>query len=208
MQIIDLETWDRKEHYQFFRGAAYAHYHIGADLDITHFKNKIKTQGLPFSFAMTYAATAAMNMVEAFRYRIHAGEVVLYDVIQPAFTYVAPDKKYFKFIVTDLSDNLAAYVAEARCKALAQAEYFVAAEMRSRDDFVFISSIPKVSFTHLSHTVSANKDDAVPRLSWGKYYERDGRLLLPLNVQAHHAFVDGDHMGDYMEALQQYLDTY
>lgn len=54
MKIIDLETWDRKEHYQFFRRAAYAHYHIGADLDITRFKSKIKAQGLPFSFAMTY----------------------------------------------------------------------------------------------------------------------------------------------------------
>lgn len=149
-----------------------------------------------------------MNSVEAFRYRIHAGEIVLYDMMHPAFTYVAPDKKYFKFIVTELNGDLAAYAAAARAKALTQTEYFVLTDMQDRDDFVFISSIPKVSFTHLSHTVSANKDDAVPRLSWGKYYERDGRLLLPLNVQAHHAFVDGDHMGDYMEALQQYLDAY
>lgn len=208
MKIIDLETWDRREHYRFFRNAAYAHYNIGTDLDITHFRTKVKTQGLPFSFAMTYAVSAAMNLVEAFRYRIHDDQVVLHNMIHPAFTYVAPDKKYFKLIVVDLKLPMAEFITVAREKALTQRDYFVLADLEGRDDFIFISSIPKVSFTHLSHTVSANRDDAVPRLSWGKFYERNGRIMLPFNVQAHHAFVDGDHMGDYIETMQGWLDGY
>lgn len=208
MRTININAWDRQEHYRFFRGSAFAHFHIGCDLDITNFRAKTKVQKLAFSFAMTHVATQAMNAVEAFRYRIRGEAVVLHEVIHPAFTYVAPDKKYFKLVVADGNMPLPKFVAQARAKALSQTGYFVMDDLKGRDDFIFISSIPKVSFTHLSHTIPANKDDAVPRLSWGKYYERDGRVLLPFNVQAHHSFVDGDHMGEYLETLQSLLDNY
>ena len=26
---------------------------------------------------------------------------------------------------------------------------------------------------------------------WGKYYEKDGRFIMPVSVQAHHSFVEG-----------------
>lgn len=208
MKIIDINSWSRREHYQFFRRMDYAHYHIGTDLDITGFKAKTKEQNLQFSFAITFAVTLMMNKVEAFRYRIHKNEVVLYEKIHPSFSYLSPDREYFKMVTVDLTEQIDMFVKQARDKALNQEKYFVIEDVEGRDDLVYISSVPRVSFTHLSHTISFNKSDAVPRLSWGKYYSRDGRLLLPFNVQAHHAFVDGDHMGHYIEQLQYYLNTY
>ncbi|MFV0395251.1 MAG: CatA-like O-acetyltransferase [Coprobacillaceae bacterium] len=207
MKKINIDTWDRKEHYLFFKNAYYGHYHIGCDLDITNFKRKTKEQGLAFSFAMTYAVTVVMNQVEAFRYRNVNDKIILYDMIHPSFTYVAPDMKYFKFVTTNIDGTIEEFVQKARDKALSQKEYFPMDEER-RSDVIYISSIPKVSFTHLSHTMSFNKGDTTPRLSWGKFYERDGRIMLPFNVQAHHAFIDGNHMGDYIEALQEYFDNY
>ena len=77
-----------------------------------------------------------------------------------------------------------------------------------RTDLIYITCIPWVSFTNLSHTISFNKDDAVPRLAWGKYFEEGDKILIPFSVQAHHSFVDGIHMGLYFDALQDYLDTF
>ena len=204
MKIIDIDSWDRKDHFLLFKQSACAQYHIGLDLDITSFKMKIKNQGLSFTMAMTYACSLAMNQVEQFRYRISKGRIILHEVIHPALAYVAPDRKYFKMVVVELDSRLEIFAA----KALAQKDYFISEDLRERDDLIFISSLPKVSFTHLSHTLPANKDDAVPRLSWGKYYLRDGALMLPFNVQAHHGFVDGDHMGCFLEDLQGYLHNY
>jgi len=48
----------------------------------------------------------------------------------------------------------------------------------------------------------------VPRLAWGKYFEENGKILLPFSVQAHHSFVDGIHMGKYYECLQKYLNEF
>ena len=204
MKIIDIDSWDRKEHYLFFRKMDYPHYHIGVDLDITNFKAKAKKQGLPFSFAITYAVTAAMNEVEAFRYRIRQDNIVLHERIHPSFAYISPEHKYFKMVMADLSNDIGEFTQRARNKALTQAGYFVFEDMQGRDDLIYISSIPNVSFTHLSHTISLNKEDATPRLSWGKYFDKNGHIMLPFNVQAHHAFVDGDHMGTYINILQGY----
>lgn len=203
MKVIDIDTWDRKEHYEFFSRSDYPHYHIGANLDITEYRRRVKEQDLPLSFALTYTVTQAMNQVEAFRYRFFEGKVVLYDKLHPYFAYNAPNKKYFKMVLCELEENMADFAHKAKKKALDQEEYFIREDAANRSDLIFISSIPKVSFTHLSHTITlANPNDANPRLSWGKCIEENGKLLLPLNVQVHHAFVDGDHLGEYFEVLQ------
>ncbi|WP_268765666.1 CatA-like O-acetyltransferase [Methanosarcina mazei] len=41
---------------------------------------------------------------------------------------------------------------------------------------------------------------------WGKYYEREGKFMMPFAVQVHHAFVDGIHIGKLADKLQRYLD--
>lgn len=70
------------------------------------------------------------------------------------------------------------------------------------------SAIPWISFTHISHTDSGRSDNAVPLIDWGKYRERDGRVLLPFSVQVHHSFVDALHVGQFVNRLQQYLNTW
>ncbi len=206
MKVIDVENWDRKEHFAFFRRMDYPHYNIGTDLDITAFKAAVKEAGYPFSFALTYAVSTVMNEVEAFRYRLRDGEVLLYDRVHPAFAYLAPNMKYFKMVTMDLTPEMGEFVEKARHKALTQDRYFVAEDIMHRGDLIYLSNSPGVSFTHLTHTISFNKDDAVPRLSWGKYYERDGRLWLPFNVQVNHAFVDGEHMGNYLNKMLDYFN--
>ncbi len=209
MKKIDINNWDRREHYEFFRRSDYAHYHIGTNLDITNFKAKTKAQGIPFSFAMTYMVTAAMNEVEAFRYRILNGNVILHERLHPYFAYLAPDKPYFKMVLAELNGDIADFSFAARQKALSQEPYFIREDTANRSDLLFISSIPNVAFTHLSHTITmADKDDAIPRLSWGRYSEDNEKLFIPVNIQAHHAFVDGDHMGVYFDRLQEMLVSY
>ncbi len=49
--------------------------------------------------------------------------------------------------------------------------------------------------------------DSVPRFAWGKYDRQGDRLLMPLDVQVHHALMDGVHVGKYFTLLQSYLDN-
>lgn len=206
MKIIDLSTWKRAGHYQFFHSMDYPQYNICMNLDITHFLKKIKEHRLPFYYAMTYAAMEAVNDVEEFRYRIHGEQVVLYDKIHPSFTEMIPGDDLFKMVTVNLEDTIEGFVASAGKKADSQKDYFPLPEL-SRDDIVYVTCIPWISFTHLSHTIRLNRDDAVPRISWGKYFKEGDKVKLPFSVQVSHAFCDGIHVGRYVELLQAYLDS-
>ena len=208
MQVIDLKTWDRTMHYMFFKRMDYPQYTICTNIDITNFYNKTKEQGISFYYAMIYAAMYSLNQVENFKYRIHGEQVVLHDIIHPSFTDMSKDTDLFKMVTTEMQASLAEYVDKASEKAKKQNDYFVKEDLEGRDDLAYITCIPWVSFTHLSHTISFNNDDSVPRLAWGKYFEENGKRLLPFSVQAHHSFVDGIHMGQYIDNLQKYLNEY
>lgn len=206
MKIINLSTWERATHYHFFRRMDYPQYLICANVDITHFLSAMKQRQIPFYYAMIYAATYAINQVEAFRYRIQGDNVVLHDTVHPSFTDMSAGSALFKMVTVDMQDNIEDFIRFAKEKAEKQSAYFVRDDVEGRDDLIYITCIPWVSFTNLSHTISFNKDDSVPRLAWGKYFENGGKILLPFSVQAHHSFVDGIHMGRYYDCLQQYLN--
>jgi chloramphenicol O-acetyltransferase type B len=68
------------------------------------------------------------------------------------------------------------------------------------------SALPWITFTHISHTDFGNREKAQPIFDWGKYHEREGKLMMPFAAQVHHAFFDGIHIGKLADKLQRYLD--
>lgn len=74
------------------------------------------------------------------------------------------------------------------------------------NDVFQCSPMPWVMYTHISHTNSGKKDNATPLFDWGKYYQKDDKYFIPISVQAHHSFVDGLHIGLFVEKLQKYFD--
>lgn len=186
-----------------FRNSVEPAFCVTVELDITHFLRKIKEQKYSFTMAMVYAVSKCANEIEEFRYRFADGNVVLYDRIDTAFTHLEQETELFKVVNVSMQDTMEAYVSLASKMAREQKEYFTGP--LGNDVFQF-SPMPWVSYTHISHTNSGKKDNATPLFDWGKYFERDGRMLLPFSIQAHHSFVDGLHVGKLVESLQDYLD--
>jgi len=206
VNVIDLGTWDRTPLYTFFKRMDYPHTNISANVDISKFFAWTKESGLSFYYSMIFAATYALNEVEAFRYRIRGEQVVLHDTIHPAFTDMDKMSELFQMRVVNMERDIGRFVEAAGHKTAGRAGSSPAESVAGRDDLTFITCIPEISFTQINHTISLNPNDAIPRLAWGKYFEENGKLLLPFSVQANHAFVDGIHMGRYFTTLQDYLD--
>lgn len=203
---IDIDVWKRKEHFLFFHGMDYPQYNICFNLDITGLLKSMKHKRLPFNYTMMYLSTLSANEVEEFRYRIRNSKVILHEMLHPSFTYLDGKSEYFKFVTVDMKDSLKEFVEEVRYKSSRQETFFGLEELSGRDDLIFYTSIPWISFTHLSHTININKDDAIPRISWGKYFEDRDKVLLPYSVQANHAFVDGIHIARYKEKLEVLME--
>ena len=108
-----------------------------------------------------------------------------------------------KVVNIPMIDDLKEYCELASKTADEQKEYFTGP---LGNDVFQCSPIPWVTYTHISHTNSGKKDNATPLFDWGKYYEKDGKVMIPISVQAHHSFVDGLHIGQFVEQLQKFLN--
>ena len=202
-KIIDEKTWERAMHCMVFRNSIEPQFCVTFEADITNFKEKVKNQGLSFTMAMVYAVCKCANEIEEFRYRFLDGKIVLYDRIDTAFTYLNKSTNLFKVVNVPFVDDINEYCKLAYKIANEQREYF---NGPLGNDVFQCSPMPWVTFTHISHTNSGKKDNATPLFDWGKYYEKNGKIMIPISVQAHHSFVDGIHVGQFVNGLQKYFD--
>ena len=202
-QVINEKTWDRAMHCAVFRNSVEPAFCVSFEADVTRFRRMVRDKGLSFTMAMVYAVCKCANEIEAFRYRFVDGQVVLFDRIDTAFTYLEKGAELFKVVNVPFVDDLEKYCALALKTAQEQEPYFTGP---LGNDVFQCSPMPWVTYTHISHTNSGKKDNATPLFDWGKYYEKDGNVMIPISVQAHHSFVDGLHVGRFVEKLQNYFD--
>lgn len=204
-KVIDEEKWDRAMHCAVFRNSVEPAFCVTFEVDITNFLIKTKEQGMSFTMSMVYATCKCANEIEAFRYRFLDNKIVLFDSIDTAFTYLNSDTELFKVVNVPMRETIEEYVELATKTAKKQKEYFTGP---LGNDVFQCSPMPWVQYKHISHTNSGKKDNATPLFDWGKYYERDGKTVISVSVQAHHSFVDGIHIGKFVESLQSYLNGY
>ena len=72
---------------------------------------------------------------------------------------------------------------------------------------MYLSCLPWLDLTALTNERDPDKDDTVPRISWGKYAETDGRKQLNLSLEVNHRFIDGIHIGKFQDALLQEMQA-
>lgn len=204
-KIIDENNWERAMHCMIFRNSVEPAFCVTFEVDVTAFRKYVKENNLSFTIAMVYAVSKCANQIDEFRYRFVDGNVVLFDKIDTAFTYLNKETNLFKVVNVPMMDDLNEYCIYAKKVAEAQKEYFTGP---LANDIFQCSPMPCITYTYISHTNSGKKDNATPLFDWGKYYEKDGRLMMPVSVQAHHSFVDGIHIGEFADKLKIYLQEF
>lgn len=204
-KIIDEQNWERAMHCTVFRNSVEPAFCVTFEVDVTDFLDRTRRQNLSFTLSMVYAVCKCANEIEAFRYRFLDGQVVLFDRVDTAFTYLNKETELFKVVNVPMADTLEEYVKSAAELAENQKAYFTGP---LGNDVFQCSPMPFLTYTHISHTNSGKKDNATPLFDWGRYYEKDGRVVMPVSVQAHHSFVDGIHIGQFAEKLQKYLNEH
>lgn len=202
--VIDMEKDPRRAHFDYFRSLPYPYVGVTQAVDVTALVRFCREKGVSFFLAMLHAAALAADSVPEFRRRIRDGGVVEYDACPTSHTEPLPDGTYCyctvrhglpfgEFIVQ-------AEEAQQRSRSAASIE-----EDEDVEGMYFVTCLPWLHYTALIQPV-AGGDESNPRISWGKYEaDAQGRLMLPVSVLAHHALVDGLHLGQFYEALQQQM---
>ena len=204
MRYIDLDTWPRREHFRLYRHLDQPHFNMCANVDLTAFYAATRTHGIGFTVGVLYVIARAANDIPAFRLRMRGEDVIEHETVHPSTT-VLSDEGLFGFCSFDYLADLQSFAAGAT-QPLEQAKRQPKLQDGlDRDDILFTTSIPWVSFTSFAHPTHLSPVDCIPRMAWGKRFADGDRILMPLSVQGHHALMDGYHMGQYYERAQVYF---
>ena len=192
-QIIDLNNWKGKKHYDWFIQYATPYYGVTSKIDITKFFKYLKQYDYPFFPSFMFLITKVLNTIDEFRLRIiDDRKLVLFETIHPAFTVMTVDEVYDNCDV-ELSDfktylkNIKAKMETVKMGVREDISY----NDQSRYDQYYISCLPWIDFTAVSHPMTDNRYDSVPRIVWGKYYYHEECLYLSVQIQVNHALIDG-----------------
>ena len=71
-KIIDIATWNRREHYEHFSAFDDPFFGVTVNVDCTRAYQEAKDKGVSFSLLVLHRIVTAAAAVEEFRYRIEA----------------------------------------------------------------------------------------------------------------------------------------
>jgi chloramphenicol O-acetyltransferase type A len=202
MRHINLETWPRREHFEAFCTWDYPHFSLCANVDLTAFYPFVKQRGISFNVATVYVLARAANAIPEFRYRIRGREVVEHEVVHPSTT-ILTNEDLFTFCPIEYSKDFSLFAARAAEQIAYVKAHRTLEDEPGRDDWLFMTAIPWVSFTSFMHPLQLHPADSVPRFAWGKLFEEGKFLKMPLSVQGHHALMDGVHAGRFYATVEE-----
>ncbi|MEU6660853.1 type A chloramphenicol O-acetyltransferase [Streptomyces sp. NPDC046821] len=201
---IDLDTWPRREHFEHYRERVPCTYSMTVELDVTAFTRALRESPWKSYVAQIWALATIVNRHEEFRMCVtESGAPAVWPVAHPAFTVFNAERETFACVWVPYDADFGAF-HEAAAPLLT--EHSKATEMFPQGpppaNTFDVSSLPWSSFTGFNLNIGAGWDHLAPIFTLGKYVEREGRVMLPLAVQVHHAAADGFHAARLVNELQ------
>lgn len=191
-----IDDYYRQEHFDFFRRSQSPFYAVTFHLEVGPLRDFLRERGYPIYLNLCYLFTKAMQPIEDFRYRLVDGEILLFDTVHPGLTVPAPGE-LFSFVYFDYHPRIEDF-NERGIPILVEGGTRVSLETKTQRNYVFYSALPGVSFTGLTHTFD-DPTQTEPRVTFGKFFDDGGRLMVPIGMQVSHLFIDGAMLGRLVE---------
>lgn len=203
MKKIDMSSWTRKEIYDHFSMLDYPFYCITMPIDVTKVKKISKINHLSFYHLMIWLCTNAINTVEEFNYRIYDNELYCIENSKASYTDIKKGSEHFQFITINYQEDYIVFLQDA--KDTLESQIGLYGDKEQDNDVIYFSSLPWFDFTALTNERNFDKDDMIPRISWGKYYQEGESLKLHLSIEVNHRTIDGSHIAKFKDELDQLI---
>lgn len=202
MQKLDMQSWERREIYEFMSALSDPFYTVCFNVDVTNLYEYTHSRKLSFYYAMIYLVTQSLNEVPAFLLDIVDDEVVVLDRRSPSFCDIRKGSEAFYIVNLLLGDDMEDFCRRARERSMIQTTYF-SENNPENEAWIYFSCIPWIDLTCVTNERDFDPDDTVPRISWGKYSECDGKKKLNMSFEVNHRFIDGYHIGVFEKHLTE-----
>lgn len=205
-QIVDLASWNRQEHYNFYRQIQ-CNFSLTIEIDITNVVALYKRHHYKFYPVMIHLITQAVNQVPSFKMALKDEQLIEWETILPSYTIFHPESETFSSLWTEYHSDLAKFIL-AYDDDLLQYENNLSFSPKPNlpENNFNVSSLPWTSLSGFNLNFPEVKDYFSPIFTMGKFSEKDGKIWLPLAIQVHHAVCDGFHVGKFIKLLQKHCD--
>jgi chloramphenicol O-acetyltransferase type A len=206
-KYLDIDSWARRDLFQFFLAYANPYFNICARVDVTQLLEFLRRRPrVSVSLTCHYFALRVANEIEPFRYRLSEGKVLIHEKINGGTTVLLPNET-FTFAYFEYHEDFETFIAQAQ-KNVSEAKSgdhpFVPSP---GEDKIHFTTLPWVSFTSFAHARNPGRADSVPKIAFGKFLRENDRTMLPISVEVHHALMDGLHVGRYLVRLEEVLSA-
>ena len=213
-QIIDIETWERKENFNFFRRFQNPQLSITSEVECGGAKKRAKEAHQSFFLHYLYAVLRAANEIPELRYRIDPeGRVVLYDQIDILSPIKIKENGKFFTIRFPYHEDFETFYQEARkiIDSIPENGDPYAAENGevANGDYglILLSATPDLYFTSITGTQEKQSGNNYPLLNAGRAIIKKGKLVMPIAMTIHHGFVDGHHLSLFYRKVEELLKS-
>lgn len=200
---VDLAGWPRREYFEHYLHQNPCTYSMTVKLDVTGLKEK----GLRLYPALLYALATVVNRHQEFRYTLRDGVLGFYDRLEPSYTIFHREDETFSLLWTAYDPDYPAFLAayEADLAHYGAVKGLVAKPLP--ENTFDVSMLPWAAFAGFNLNLQQCYGYLRPIFTLGRYGEENGRYVLPLAVQVHHAVCDGYHACRLVEEVQAILDA-
>jgi len=206
MKEIDIEKWERKSQFNFFKNYEDPFFNITANLEVTKLYNFCKTHNLSFFLGCLYTAIHSINKIPEFQLRLRNGKVYKCDLIHIDST-ILNDDNTFSFCHFEYKSSIFEFAANGKSVIENHKKGKLFDPREDALDIVHSTTIPWVSLTSFKHARNGNEREiGIPKLVFGKYFDENGVEKMPFSVEVHHALMDGLQVGLLFKKMQQYIN--
>ncbi|MEG1586398.1 MAG: chloramphenicol acetyltransferase [Bacteroidales bacterium] len=212
-QLIDIETWERKDNFKFFSTFLNPTFSITSEVECSGAKARAKKNKESFFLHYLYAVLRAANEIKEFRYRIEKKGIVLYDQVDMLTPIRISENGRFAEALIPYHENFETFHREAKkiinsLSADAEPYGIVTNEKKDPEEnfgHILLSALPDLYFTSITSTQQHSHGCNFPLMNAGKAIIRDNRLVMPLGMTLHHGFVDGYHISLFYKRVEELL---
>lgn len=207
---IDIENWKRAKTFNHFLTEIPCTYSMCVNIDISNLMITVKEHGLKLFPVCLYGISLIVNKYKEFRMAVNEhGEVGYFDISNPCYTVFHEESESFTNMWTEYSEDFKTFYDNYNRDMKLHKENESLTSMMTVPDNVFnVSCIPWISFTGFNLNLQKGYDYLPPIFTIGKYFESEGKIMLPLAIQVHHAACDGYHTAMFVNAMNEWASSF
>ena len=203
------EGWNRKEHFELFSRMDNPYVGVVAEVKCNKAYQYAKANNISFFALYLHCSMLAENSVDEFKYRLEDDEIFIYDKIDCGTTIGRKDGT-FGFAFIPYSEDFETFNANLQHE-IKEVENCEGLHIKNEDltlGLIRHSTFPWSKFTGLTQPSNYGTKESIPRIIFGKAYQQNDFMMLPVSVDANHGFVDGLHLAKYLAAFEQELNKF